>query len=456
MRKFKLFSKISISAFAFSFVLISCGNAIQDSGQVDSNQTSQALQIAPQTNNIRVGMWNIANYEEKGDKFSSERAKVLADVLYQNNLDLLTVIEPTYKNATGFTELVKNLNHLAGSEKYEAIISLPSVSEQPILKRVSLSERYGFIYKKDRLRYETSPHQQEPADFSTFNITDSPYDKGGSQELNDTGNRNILFFKEKADEKHFYTRRPGAIKWTDLVNNQTFVTIAAHASSPDARDSQGETKFNCADLKQFGIEHGTKCDSKLGSNEAWDALKIPDVLKYFSEVFKEDDIFFMADTNIRFNNNFLFERATKEGYKNIFPLDAAGEKLETAYDKDRGPAKFRTTLSSPDRLNAYANAYDKAFYKFQNYNVQNPTRWDLWNLYYDVEDNGVTSNQKQKILALSYPEYDHYTKAIMDEIYYQKAGARQPKNPPKSPVHTSLKELISDHTMVHFELQLKK
>ncbi|WP_391591949.1 hypothetical protein [[Mycoplasma] cavipharyngis] len=443
--KLKKFINFTVFSIIFNFSVSGCFS-------------SQKPNLA-NNHNLKIGLWNIANYQENDhDPYSSERAKVLSDILFHTNLDLLVVVEPTYHNVNGFNLLIKHLNKNVGYHKYQAIISLPSVSKKPKLKRVSLAERYGFIYNKNKLKLNLSPYQQTPADFSQFENSNSPFDQNGSQLLNDTGNRNVLFFQEDDQQTYYYTRAPGAVQWTDLVNNKTFVTIAAHFSSPGAKVSQDEKPFDpktvdSSKIKWFNWLH--KTSSQLGSNEAYDALKIPQVVSYFSQVFSEQNLFFMADTNIKYRDNFLFQPAIASGLKNLYPLKTNELELKTSYDQERGPNQFRTTLSSADRINQYANQYDKIWYQTNQYQINHWKRFNLWSLYYDLTNDFMKKEDKEKIAALSYPEFDYYTKVVLDQIYTKKIDRKLNLENKQKLLNTSLKEIVSDHTMIYFEMQLK-
>lgn len=396
-----------------------------------------------QISTIKIGMWNIANYFENDSDLFFQRKQIINDVLNSINLDLLVVIEPTYTNKNGFKKLVQMLNKTNSSKMYDSIISLPNFSDLQLYQTSSLVERFGFIYNTKKLKFNHSPYQQKPLKINQ-NLTSNL-----SNALNKSGNQNILFFNEKKDEKYFYTRKPGAVQWTNLLTNKTFVTIASHASSPGANANQNEKNFLCNNLLNYGINDLTKCINKknnnvrseLGENEAFDALKISLVINQFAKTFNDNNIYFFGDTNIKCKDNFVFDPIFNNNLKSLFPL-------ENKNDKKSDYEKYKTTLST--KINNYANSYDKVFYKTTDNKITNSTRFNLWSLYYDNNLNNGLKIKKNKIMIYPYTQNRYYTKTYLDQIYYQQLKKQKPKDLFKSA--NSLKFLTSDHTLVYFDL----
>lgn len=67
----------------------------------------------------------------------------------------------------------------------------------------------------------------------------------------------------------------------------------------------------------------------------------------------------------------------------------------------------------------------------------------------------MKKEDKEKIAALSYPEFDYYTKVVLDQIYTKKIDRKLNLENKQKLLNTSLKEIVSDHTMIYFEMQLK-
>lgn len=308
---------------------------------------------------IRVGFWNVLNYSNKTSRTNNAKTYALAQVIHSANLDLIALAEIT---STGDgTDIVKRLEELNPNAGWKEITT------EKHGKR-NQEEKYTFLYKSSLL---------ETINFE--NNSNNPY-------LIQEG-KNLTWARPLAAVK-FRTK--------DKIKND-FTLAIGHFDAPGVKANRGETKDS---------------ESSQGSQEAGEAR---DLINVLNEIDKKDgknnEIIFMADTNIREENAEKLFKSTLNSYRSLLKQND------------------RTTLSA--KFGSYANSYDKIFYK-GDLATKNAQKFDIFSIF----KKNIVNLEKYDKLRKQDGRSTNYKVGKVDEINRIKG--------------------ISDHTMVHFDLELNE
>ncbi|ATP59825.1 endonuclease/exonuclease/phosphatase family protein [Mesomycoplasma dispar] len=310
---------------------------------------------------IRIGFWNVLNYSNKSVR-SKNTAKTyaLAQVINSSGVDLIGLAEIT---TTGDgTDIVKELEKVNPDAKWKQLTTGQYGKQNQ-------QEKYTFLYKSSLL---------ETINFE--NLNNNPY-------LIQEG-KNLTWARPLAAVK---------FKTKTKINND-FTLAIGHFDAPGAKSKRGET----SDPES----------SQQGSQEAGEARDLINVLNGIDEKDgKNNEIIFMADTNIRaINSKKLFE-STLNSYRSLLSHNES------------------TTLSNT--FGSYANSYDKIFYK-GDLTTKNAQKFDIFSIF------------NKKIVDMT--KYDQM----------RKKDGRKTKYAPNNPNDIDRIKGISDHTMVYFDLELNE
>ncbi|WP_337904241.1 endonuclease/exonuclease/phosphatase family protein [Mesomycoplasma ovipneumoniae] len=334
----------------------------QEKNQQNTQEPEKNVQ-KDNNRSIRVGFWNVLNYSNKiskSKKANSAKTYALANVINSTGSDVVGLAEIA-ESGDG-TDIVKELEKLNPSAGWKQITTDKYGKENQ-------QEKYTFLYKSSLL-----------------------------ETINFEGNSNPYLIQ---DGKNLTWSRPvAAVKFQTKTNIKNDFTLAiGHFDAPGVSKNRKE-----------------KPDSEApnqGDQEAGEARDLANVL---TEIDKKDgsnnEIIFMADTNIRSGNTEKLFKSTLESYKSLL-------------DKDE-----KTTLSSKD-FGQYAGSYDKIFYK-GDLNAKNAQKYDLFSIF----ENNIVDLEK----------YDQM----------RKQDNRPPKKKYGGPKDVDRIRAISDHTMIYFDLELSE
>ncbi|WP_208895065.1 endonuclease/exonuclease/phosphatase family protein [Ureaplasma diversum] len=390
-----------------------------------SNKDKLKSEIA--WSSLRVGHWNVLHQDGKDE----DKNEALAKVILHHKYDVigLTEIMPITKDAKqeekdlAVKKIVDLMNQLSKTNDYSYLISenlAGSENDKLATPEHTSTERIGLIYNK------TKAMPVAFANGKIGHVYSNPLVDG-------------KWTKDKVD----YSRPPFSVKLQTVgeIKND-FTLIFAHFDSPGKypkREGQEyekkEQNYSKEKLKTMGVEKvlkyttgrqkGKFVQNEQGSRELDDAENITKVIEEVRKIDdnKDDDYFFLGDTNIRLGNEqFAFKSLREAGFTNL---------LKDDWD-------YRTTLGI--NVNKTSNPYDKIF-KNSNLETKNANLFVLWNVFKDK---------------------------ILDDEWYKKVSTSNPKakqwleNPTSfgKPIKiTDSKEevvrpVISDHSPTWFDLVL--
>ncbi|AJC50050.1 endonuclease/exonuclease/phosphatase family protein [Mesomycoplasma flocculare] len=307
---------------------------------------------------IRLGFWNVLNYTNRASKTNTAKTYALAKVINSAELDLVGLAE-IMPSGDG-SDIVKELEEINPNAGWKELTTEKQGKQNQ-------QEKYTFLYKSSLL------------EIINFKDTSNPYLIQNGIKLQ-------------------WARPLAAVKFqtkTKVKNDFTFAI--GHFDAPGVKANRGEIR----DL-----------ETSQGSQEAGEAR---DLINVLNEIDKKDginnEIIFMADTNIRAENaEKLFEH-TLNSYKSLLSKDE------------------KTTLSGTFGL--YANSYDKIFYK-GDLAAKNAKKFDIFSIF------------QKKIVDIN--KYDNFRKKDGRSTNY-KVGQLKEINRIKG---------VSDHTMIYFDLVLSE
>lgn len=354
----------------------------------NSSSNKDKLKSEIDWSSLRVGHWNVLHQDGKDE----DKNEALAKVILHHQYDVigLTEIMPITKDTKqeekdlAVKKIVDLMNELSKTNDYSYLISenlAGSENEQLATPEHTSTERIGLIYNKTKAK---------PVAFANGkigHIYSNPLVDG-------------KWTKDKVD----YSRPPFSVKLQTVgqIKND-FTLIFAHFDSPGKypkREGQEyekkEQNYSKDQLKRmnvekvlkynFGKHKGKFVQNEQGSRELDDAENITKVIEEVRKIDnnKDDDYFFLGDTNIRLGNEqFAFKSLREAGFTNL---------LKDDFD-------HRTTLSV--YVNGMSNPYDKIF-KNSDLETKNANLYKLWNVFNDKILNRAwynrvkSSNQKAK------------------------------------------------------------
>ncbi len=356
-----------------------------------------------QADHLRIGHWNVLHQTGLNDP----KNYALAKTILFNKYDIigLTEIWPAENNNQEQNNLpligiIKYLNKLSGSDDYDFLISdnlKGSENDKLATNEHTSTERIGIIYNKKKVK---------PIPFANNKIGyiySNPLQPGKY---------------EKAETD--YSRPPFAIKFASIgqIKND-FTLVFGHLDSPGTYPSNTEYQKKEHLLKRTELVNKKVISTnqminkyEQGSREVDDAERLVKVMEEIKKIDnnKDDDYFFLGDTNIRLHNQqWVFRTLIQNGYSSVFS------------DNDL----FKSSLSvNPGE---FSNPYDKIFSQVNGLTISNPSIYNLWNVY---EDQIVDQEWLKKVRSL-YPNEYH------DKLFY-------------------IRNDISDHAPTFFDLGLNK
>ncbi|WP_010321503.1 endonuclease/exonuclease/phosphatase family protein [Mesomycoplasma ovipneumoniae] len=201
-----------------------------------------------------------------------------------------------------------------------------------------------------------------------------------------------------------WARPVAAVKFQTKTNIKNDFTLAiGHFDAPGTYKGTNRNRKENADPEAPG----------QGDQEANEARDLVNVLAQIDEKDgPNNEIIFMGDTNILTKNTEKLFKSTLESYQLLLHKDE------------------KTTLSSK-KFGEYANSYDKIFYK-GDLKTKNAQKYDLYSIF---ENNTVNLE-----------EYDQM----------RKQDNRPTKDKTGDPKNMERIKVISDHTMIYFDLELSE
>ncbi|WP_051677961.1 endonuclease/exonuclease/phosphatase family protein [Mycoplasmopsis opalescens] len=329
---------------------------------------------------IRIGSWNILNYgpKNKWDDINQFKAVSLARTMHYNKMDVVGICEINKGRVDKLKYIIDELNRLDSQAKWTYVATDENKGAYNPASSDAQSEDAAFIYKSSKLKVKQF----------------SDGTKGRSYD-NKT-------FESIYQQQNGYVRPPfGAFFETlGLVKND-FTLVVSHFDSPGSKKSANESN---------GI-------SGQGAFESNEAANLDNLMEYFDLLDeKNDDLFFMGDTNIKAKNGKeLFRRAYDKGYEALF---------------DDSDDASRSSLGTKN-WGKKSEPYDRFIVK-TNLKTLNPTVYDLYNL----PDTGLFKdyNIDSKESWISYVSNNLKKEYSTDGSY--------------------LGKLVSDHCPIYFDLAL--
>ncbi|ADM21675.1 Membrane nuclease, lipoprotein [Mesomycoplasma hyorhinis HUB-1] len=392
------------------------------SNQGKTTITTQATTSTKTTNDvnaIKVGFWNILNYDDNPTKDSKKAQQInLAKVISSQNADLMALVEVNAgsdKNPNSVENLTKELNLITANNKEK---DYKSITSDAIFGKgnEAAKERVSFIYNanvldileinKDKL-YGSNPYLI-PYDNKSFDSIPAFFSNGQVD-----SKQKPIFAKNKTTKKIDFARPPVAakfkIKKTDLENDKSeFVIVASHFDAPGVNSNPAQ------EGKEEGkVDSKDGYDSTNGSQEISEANHMLEVMNWFENKTNTKNLFFMADTNIK-------AKSSDKAFENLL------KSYKLLIDKS-------DNTSLGEKFGTYSNSYDKIFENKQaKIEVTNVDKYPLW----DVIKDSIIS---QSDLSAT----------------YQKEKSKN-KTQTNFDIRDKIRNYVSDHSPVFLDIILSK
>ncbi|MBN0970810.1 MnuA family membrane nuclease [Mycoplasma phocoeninasale] len=352
-------------------------------------------------NLIRVGHWNILNYggAEGRDK-KGPKVRAISELIYKSKLDVVGLTEINYNSGQHVQNIVDVLNEISGGNSYRYLIQ-PLQDANPTSSNAT-KEQVAIIYNSDKIREKN---------FATTGRSIQSY--GTKNQFNGTSYKRPLF---------------GAYFET-IEGNKPFVSIFAHLDSPDA--ATGEQK----DQRYPG----------QGFQEVAEALEIPNAFKYYEQLSNNASIIFGGDTNIKTENNSLFNSQAFKKY-NIENYYGEMKIHENAGASKSKKYEFYETSLGRSEKSGYANAYDKLLFKENN----------GLNIINEYEKNNYPDRNYQNV-SFKADIVNGFKNGIWDRniILNLKPELRKNSKGQQISDFSFIRNKISDHTLVYLDFEVK-
>ncbi|MGZ9428563.1 endonuclease/exonuclease/phosphatase family protein [Mycoplasma sp. AC157] len=319
---------------------------------------------------IRIGHWNILNHTGKQDW----KNEAIAKIINHENLSLVGLTEVTIDNENNelaVSKIIEKLKEYDPDGDWKYLLS-PKLFGKG---KESQQEYIGIVYKNKFL---------EPIPFAGYQNNKNPY-----LGIPYPNPEFTSYFNKK--EKTVYARPPyGAHFRVKNQKHNDFTVVFSHFDSPG---------------QKRGVEPAASGYSGQGQFEINEAKELKNVLNWFDlQDGKNNDIFFMGDTNIKENNGAkAFDLTIKAGYKTLLDWN-----LETSLGRSR----------------QWSEPYDKILYK-GDLKTSNAQRFDIFSVF---------------------------KKNIIEEKEWKK---KVDKKPSKDNLQNWILK-ISDHTLVYTDLDVSK
>lgn len=323
--------------------------------------------INPNISKVRLGTWNMEHFMYNKNSFAiykdeanqtfvhNVKANALAAVINYLKVDVQGIIELVDKDA--IIELKDQLNSIDPSSQWDYVVC-DKKENNPIMSYGSWAHEFaGFVYKKALL------------DLKLFE------DKKSNWLVYDNSNFEA---KEQTNPKIGFIRPPFGVCFEtkgSIKNDFTFVIN--HFDSPGNKQWNSNNKIKKNTIYGY-VEENDSAISGQGAQEADEAYNLINAMNWFDEKDGDnDELIYMGDTNIKFQNEAV-------AFKNMFP------KYKSLLADTHAN---KTTLST--RWGAYSNPYDKIFYK-GSLKAENANKYPLYNFPNDNILDGINSQTKWK------------------------------------------------------------
>ncbi|AXE60752.1 hypothetical protein DA803_01460 [[Mycoplasma] phocae] len=354
-------------------------------------------------NLIRVGHWNILNYgsTESSDK-NGPKVRAIAELIYKSKQDVVGLTEINYNRGEDVKNIVDVLNSINSNNSFKYLIQ-PTKDANPTSSNAT-KEQVAIIYNYKRIKEKNFTNGKNIQSYGT------------TQKFQGTSYKRPLF----------------AAYFETIEGSKPFVSIFGHLDSP----AVGKNSTEKADKTYKG----------QGAQEVAEASEIANAFKYYEELSNNASIIFGGDTNIKTENNRLFnsENFIKNNIENYYGEMSIFEDKKTT-TKAKKYEFYETSLGTNEK-NGYANAYDKLLFKengglniineyekttYKDKKYQNvPFKADIINGFKNgIWDRNVILNLRPKL------QLNKQGKKISDFSF--------------------IRNKISDHTLVYLDFEIK-
>ncbi|VEU58828.1 MnuA family membrane nuclease [Mycoplasmopsis gallinacea] len=282
-----------------------------------TEQTTTNKNISLNKEGFNITHWNILNYGGKNSNKGSLKVTGITEILANLDSSIIGLTEINHGAGDKVANIVERLNKLQSKHNYASIIQNENDAVNPDFE--NSREQIAVLYDQNVFK---------PINFNGLT-------------------QNQMSFKQPikfvgADKNTTYTRFPMINYFENKVNGAKVATIFAHFDSPDSNSKNGESDVKLPDNYQ-GVNISK---SGQGSQEVSEAFGLAQVFEFVKKyVDPETTIIFGGDTNIKPNNNAIFQH-----FEDI-------NKYQTYYNSVDLEI-YETSLGSSSS-NPYANPYDK-------------------------------------------------------------------------------------------------
>ena len=358
----------AISGFAVTMVIVNGHDEKTVPAPNTENKNPEGWNAHPMrlaAGDAKIANWNIANFH--GTNFNKNHA--IAQIINDANVSLIGIEEVDY--VSGLHKVARELDKINRLHNVWKVVSselsykAKGDSSVTTMSGRSAREYYGFLYDSRKF----TPKK------NTDGVVGTLYDNPFKQ------NQYLINGKTKdstiTNTKSAYVRPPFGVTFEFKENKKDFTAVIAHLDSPGpggAHADKGAVKNHSSKTGPTFEFHSSKSsllaenyDSKIGSQEAWEAENLVDVMKFFDGKNGADsDLIFMGDTNI------------KDHTKNkMRPFQAM---LDDNFIESFDPSK-QSSKTSLGRSDNYANPYDRIFSRTKLTSAKDGQRYDFNRVY---------------------------------------------------------------------------
>ena len=367
---------------------------------------------------VRVANWNLANFSG-----SYKRVQAMSNIISDAQISILGAEE--VDNVAGLYKIAKKLNeNFSGSFPWKVVYSKLAEKAKDGKKMGALGagEYYGFIYNSNEVRVKPF------TDGTIGKLYENPW-------VENEYLKNIPSLANKGGKAIMssYVRPPFGVQFEhrDYKTQKTsdFTAVIAHFDSPGHKTKTAKpthlknhlkTPDATFEVKATTTVHGkhmTKYLSTVGSQEAFEAEHLSDVMKFFNDVNGDDnDMLFMGDTNIpnystpttkTKKNAFEGILSNGKGYKEL--MDPNSFESATSLSKNA----FSESSIPKQKGHLYVNSYDKMISNTSQFIPNTAKRYEIGKVFNNgvVEADDFGGNKYGNIASISdhtlvYADYD--------------------------------------------------
>ncbi|QSF13714.1 MnuA family membrane nuclease [Mycoplasma sp. Mirounga ES2805-ORL] len=366
---------------AKSSLLAAIDQAKKEKNEIDNNSAS-----IPLNKSIKISNWNVCNLGGLSDFNRDVKLKAITSLINYLDIDIQGLIEVELGSLDSIQEMVRVLNIMNPQAKWNYIFSDPSDGINKIIPSDSnVHEACVILYKESKVN---------PKNFESLNKPFVSFDNSSF--------KNVF----NAPDNVGYVRPPFGVYFETVGQIRNDFTLVI-----DHFDQPGNHQYDGGTAKKTPSGNKIKSQGRQESNEAWN-LKL--LMNFYDDLDKEnDELIFMADTNIRKGNETaLFEPILNNGYQSILNESLALTSLGTSWN--------------------YSESYDKIFYKGDlTFSTERDGYYPLYNI---IEDNVIKDFDANEVW-----------------INYVKSFGKNYSNDA-----SYIRSAIADHCSVFFTLNLDK